>query len=442
MKTPPSQLPVRANRPVRRLLSPLRRFIEIQSAGGVVLLLCAVFALVAANSRYSHLWDDFWHTRIVFGVGTFVFERSLEFYVNDGLMTIFFFLVGLEIKREIVDGELSEFRQAAFPVMGAIGGMLAPAFAYYLLHPSGPTSRGWGVPMATDIAFVVGVMALLGRRAPASLKIFLLALAIADDIGAVLVIAFAYTAHLQLTWLYLGLGGLVATVIFNLLGVRSITAYVLLGIAIWICFLRAEVHPTVAGVILGLLTPVRPLVDLPTLRDVVNANLLRLRDEVDDPESGKQRALLGDLAWASREAESPLERIERGLHPLVSFVIMPIFALANAGVSLELGRVTHSVAIAVALGLVVGKPVGIFLLCRLAVLLRLARMPMGVNWWQVFAGGCLGGIGFTMAIFVAGLAFEDPQAAEYLAAAKVGTLLGSLISATLGALLLAAWHRE
>jgi NhaA family Na+:H+ antiporter len=429
----PTTLSPRADRPVRRLLSPLRRFLEIQSAGGAILFACTVVALVVANSRYADAWHHFWQTRFVVGIGPFVLDKTLEFVVNDVLMTIFFFVVGLEIKREIVDGELNDWRKAALPVMGALGGMIFPALAYFAFHSSGPTMRGWGIPMATDIAFVVGILALFGDRVPASLKIFLLALAIADDIGAVLVIAFAYTEHLAASWLVIGLNGFVVTVVFNYLGVRSTAAYVVVGIGVWLAFFKADVHPTVAGVLFGLLTPVRPLIDLPTLRYAASANLNRLRDETDDPDSGKQRALLGDLAWAAREAVSPLERLEHGLHPAVGFLIMPIFALANAGVAIEPARLLHPVALAVALGLIVGKPVGIFVMCLLAVRMGLARLPAGVTWKHLFAAGCLGGIGFTMAIFVAGLAFPEDQAPDLLAAAKVGTLTGSIISAVVGA---------
>jgi NhaA family Na+:H+ antiporter len=422
----------KAKLPVRRLLSPLRRFLEIESAAGAVLLVCAVIALIVANSAYGEAWSHFWHSRFVIGFGPFLLDKTLEFLVNDGLMTVFFFLVGLEIKREIVDGELNDWKKAALPVMGAIGGMIAPAGIYLALQAGGPAARGWGIPMATDIAFVVGVLALFGSRVPAGLKIFLLALAIGDDIGAVLVIAFAYTEHLVIGWLGAGLGGLALTVAFNLIGVRPVIVYVLIGIVTWLFFLKADVHPTVAGVIFGLLTPVRPLIDMPTLRETANGHLERLRDD-DTPDSGKQRALLGDLAWTAREAVSPLERIEQTLHPFVGFLIMPLFALANAGTVLDARRLTDPVAVAIALGLVVGKPLGIFVMCRAAVALGIARLPTGVCWTQMLGAGFLGGIGFTMAIFIAGLAFPDP---ELLAAAKVGTFTGSVLSAVAGSILL------
>jgi len=426
----------RARLPVRQLLSPLRRFLRVQSAGGLVLLACAAVALAVANSPWAAAYRDFWHTPVVIRVGSFVIDQTLEFWVNDGLMTIFFFVVGLEIKRELVDGELNEFRKAALPVMGALGGMIAPALVYLSIHPSGPTQRGWGVPMATDIAFVVGVMALFGRRVPVGLKIFLLALAIVDDIGAVLVIAVAYTDHLVLVWVYSGLAGLVLMLIMRGLGVRPVWLYVVVGAVVWYCCLRADVHPTVAGVILGLMTPTNPLVKYGPLRAVVEESLYRLGAD-ETPDSERQQALLEEMAWTANEAVSPLERLERRLHPLVSFLIMPIFALANAGVPIDLSRVTDSVAWAVAAGLVIGKPLGIVAFSWLAVTIGLARLPGGVNWRLMTAAGCLGGIGFTMAIFIAGLAFKSPEAAGYLAAAKAGTLAGSVVSAVIGSALLA-----
>jgi NhaA family Na+:H+ antiporter len=427
--------------PVRQLLSPLRRFLRVQSAGGLVLLACAAVALGVANSPWAAAYRDFWHTPVVVRVGGFVLDQTLEFWVNDGLMTIFFFVVGLEIKRELVDGELHEFRKAALPVMGALGGMVAPALVYLAFHPSGPAQRGWGVPMATDIAFVVGVMALFGRRVPVGLKIFLLALAIVDDIGAVLVIAVAYTDHLLLTWVYAALAGLVLMLAMRGLGVRPVWLYVAGGAVVWYCCWRAGVHPTVAGVILGLMAPAKPLVKYGSLKSVVEDSLYRLGAD-ETPDSERQQAILEEMAWTASEAIPPLERLERRLHPLVSFLIMPIFALANAGVVIDLSRVTDRVAWAVAAGLVIGKPLGIVAFSWLAVTLRLARLPGGVNWRLMFAAGCLGGIGFTMAIFIAGLAFKSDDAAGYLAAAKFGTLAGSVISAAVGSAVLATAGRR
>jgi Na+:H+ antiporter, NhaA family len=422
--------------PVRRLLSPLRQFLQIESASGGVLLVCTAVAILLANSPWASAYHHFWQTPLVVGVGPFVLDHSLEFWINDGLMVVFFFVVGLEIKREIADGELSDWRKASLPVLGAIGGMVFPALVYFVFHRTGPTQRGWGIPMATDIAFVVGIMALFGPRVPAGLKVFLLALAIADDIGAVLVIAVAYTDQLSLNWLAIGLAGLAMTVGMNCVGVRSISCYFVVGAAVWLAFLMAHVHPTVAGVILGLLTPARPLIELPALRKALDQSTDRLHG--DEPaESGKQFALLEAIAWTANEAVSPLARLEHALHPIVSFMIMPVFALANAGVAIDIGRLSHPVSLAVAAGLVVGKPLGVVLLCASAVKLGFARLPANTEWKHVIAAGFLGGIGFTMAIFIAGLAFTENAAPGLLAAAKVGVIAGSLLSALIGAGLLA-----
>lgn len=424
-----------AQLPVRRLLTPLRRFLEIESASGAVLFACTILALALANSPWSRPVYEFWHTPIMIGIGQFRFSQPLEFWVNDGLMTIFFFVVGLEIKREFVGGELSDWRKATLPILGAVGGMVAPALIYLSISPAGPPQRGWGIPMATDIAFVVGVMALFGRRVPAGLKIFLLALAIADDIGAVLVIALAYTGHLDWNALAFGIAGLALTVVMNWIGVRRIGIYVVVGFLVWLAFLNADVHPTVAGVILGLLTPTRPLVPIEELRVVADDAFHRLEGD-DLPDSARQRALLGNLAWISTEAVAPLERIQSHLHPIVGFVIMPIFALANAGVKLEIQQITSPVALAVAAGLFLGKPLGIVALSFVAVKLRIARLPSGAGWRHMLAAGCLGGIGFTMAIFVAGLAFSGDLQPLYLPAAKIGVFLGSVASAVVGAIVL------
>lgn len=422
------------NLPVRRLLSPLRRFLQIESASGGVLLVCAAIALIIANSPWAAAYHHLWQTPLVVGIGQFVLDQPLEFWINDGLMAIFFFVVGLEIKREIVDGELSDWRKASLPVIGAAGGMLAPALVYLTFHGLGAHPRGWGIPMATDIAFVVGIMALFGPRVPAGLKVFLLALAIADDIGAVLVIAFVYTDQVAVNWLAIGLAGLALTACMNRLGVRSLFLYVAVGMGIWLAFLAARVHPTVAGVILGLLTPAAPFIALPRMRDSLEQNLEQLAD---DGQSGRQHALLEAIAWTAREAVSPLARLEHALHPIVGFIIMPIFALANAGVAIDIGWLTHPVSLGVAAGLIVGKPLGIVAFSWLAVRLGFARLPNGTAWTHIIAAGFLGGIGFTMAIFVANLAFPEVVNPDLLAASKVGVIAGTLLSAVIGAGLLA-----
>lgn len=417
---------------IHRLTSPVRRFMDIEAASGVLLVACAAVAMILANSPFAGAVAHFWHTPVTVGVGTWVLEKPIEWWVNDGLMTVFFFVVGLEIKREIVGGELRTLKRAALPVIGAVGGMLAPAAIYLAFGHDDAARRGWGIPMATDIAFVVGVMALFGDRVPFGLKIFLLSLAIADDMGAVLVIAVAYTPDLNLLMLGLAGAGLTLTVGLNWLGVRPVPVYAAVGAATWLATYKSGVHPTVAGVLLGLLTPWKPWIGRDQLRAVL-ADFNRRAG--DDPElAGYDPADIGRIRFAATEAVAPLQRLEALLHPWVAFAIMPVFALANAGVAVALGGLAHPVPLAVALALFAGKLTGILGFSYVAVKLGLAALPTGTTWRMMTAAAILGGIGFTMSIFVAGLAFEGH--AELLGEAKAGILLGSLTSALAGGLLL------
>jgi NhaA family Na+:H+ antiporter len=428
--------PVAPNRlpepPAARWARPFVRFLQIESASGVVLLVCTMVALVLANSAWSSSFADFWHTRIVIGIGDFEFAKSLEWWVNDGLMTLFFFVVGLEIKRELVAGELRDPRKAALPVMAALGGMVAPACIYWWFPRGQQGESGWGIPMATDIAFVVGFLALLGPRVPIGLKILLLSLAIADDIGAVLVIAVFYSTDIALPMLGLAAAGFGVTLFFNRIGVRRVPIYVIVGAGVWLAFLKSGVHPTVAGVLLGLLTPASAWVGDRALIDVVGDVWNSLRTDQDGNPEFHHKPLLGQLELAARESTSPLERLETGLHPWVAFVVMPTFALANAGVTIQPSAIAHPVALAVAAGLVIGKPLGIVAFSWLAVRVGLARLPSGVNWQIMIGAGWLAGIGFTMSLFVANLALED----ALLDAGKIGTLTGSAVSAVVGCTLL------
>ncbi|HTN77997.1 MAG TPA: Na+/H+ antiporter NhaA [Pirellulaceae bacterium] len=411
--------------PVRRWARPLVRFLHIESASGFVLLACAAAAIALANSPWAEAYHAFWHTHLAISLGSWSLDYSLEHWVNDGLMTIFFFVVGLEIKRELVAGELREFRKAALPVMAAIGGMLAPAGIYLLLRHGQPGEQGWGIPMATDIAFVVGALAILGRRVPIGLKILLLALAIVDDLGAVLVIAFFYTSDIALWWLAAAAVGLFAIWLMNGIGVRSVAIYLFVGAAIWLAFVKSGVHPTIAGVMLGLLTPARAWI-LPSTLQALFHQAVDTLSEHDN--RAPQRDMLKELQTATLEAEPPLERLENSLHPWMAFGVMPIFALANAGVVIEPSALGDPIAWSVAAGLVLGKPLGIFVFCWVAVRIGLARLPAGVNWPVLLGAGCLAGIGFTMSLFIASLALEGDQ----LAAGKIGTLGGSVISAIVG----------
>jgi NhaA family Na+:H+ antiporter len=356
-------------------------------------------------------------------------------------MAVFFFVVGLEIKREILIGELSSLKKAAIPLAAAVGGMLIPALIYLSLNPGGSTSRGWGIPMATDIAFALGILALVGRGAPLGLKVFLTAVAIIDDIGAVLVIALFYTSKLNLAALAWAGAVVLALVALNRLGTRSPLPYALLGVILWLAVLKSGIHATVAGVVLAFFIPCRRAIDEDTFLDRARAMLEIFAGEV--PSTGPmptatQRDAIQSLEVLSKAAETPLARLEERLHPWVAFFIVPVFAFANAGVTVEAGLdglLQDSVMLGVALGLFVGKPLGVMALSWLAARSGVGELPAGVQWIHIAGAAALCGVGFTMSLFIGGLAFELP---ENLAHAKVGILLGSALSAVLGALLIRA----
>lgn len=427
--SPPSGMP---DTPVGRWTQPLARFFQIESASGFLLLACTAIALLLANSPWSASFAAIWQTRLGFAVGNFELNKPLLLWINDGLMTVFFFVIGLEIKHEFVAGELGDPRKAALPIVAALGGMIVPASIYLLIQSGQPGQSGWGIPVATDIAFVAGLLALLGSRVPSSLKIMLLSLAIADDIGAILLIAFFYSDDISFVALGFAAAGFGVNYLFNRIGVRRVSIYVVVGAGIWLAFLKSGVHPTVAGVLLGFLTPASAWVGTPGIRDVLTDVLKRLVKDSGESTPKHRHQALGQLAATAREGTSPLERLEVGLHPWVAFLIMPLFALANAGVGIEIASLGSPVALAVAAGLVLGKPLGIVLFSWIAIKLGLARLPSEVNWKIMLGAGCLAGIGFTMSIFIAGLALEK----NLLDEGKIGTLAGSAISAILGCVLL------
>jgi NhaA family Na+:H+ antiporter len=413
--------------PIDRIVGPLVRFLHVEAASGVVLMGCTVVALVAANSPFSETYLNFWKTEVGFTFGEFEFRHSLKHLINDGLMAIFFFVIGLEVKREIVLGELSDLKRAALPIAAALGGMVVPASIYFAMQAGQPAARGWGIPMATDIAFVVGFMAVLGSRVPHNLRILLLSLAIVDDIGAILVIAVGYTDDLNWNWLAIAVLVIGVVHLLARIGVRRIPVYVGAGIVVWFAFHESGVHATIAGVILGLMTPATAFLSEGTFGE-----FLRRASEVFEGGEWDSVTHRGEkirrFQHLTRETIAPLEYLENTLHPWSGFLIMPIFALANAGVPLSLADLNDSVAVAVVLGLVVGKPLGIIGFSWLAVKSGWARLPDDLNWSVLFAAGCLAGIGFTMALFIAELALQS----DALDTAKVGVLVGSALSALLG----------
>jgi NhaA family Na+:H+ antiporter len=422
----------------RRFMQPALRFADTEASSGVVLLLAAAIALIWANAPFGETYAEFWQeTHISFEIGHWVhFNESLQEVVNDGLMAIFFFVVGLEIKRELVLGELRDPKAAALPAVAALGGMIFPALIYvaFVLETGGEAMSGWGIPMATDIAFSVGVVALLGSRVPIGAKLFLLALAIADDIGAITVIAVFYTDDLSLGWLGAAIGGLVVIEGAKRSGVRSMIFYLPAAFVTWFFLLESGVHATLAGVALGLMTPTRPLFSSDEFdnkaRRILDAYPARATTQMAREHVDYEAR---QLTAVSHESIAPLSRLEHRLHFWSSFAIVPIFALANAGVRFAgvdlVDAVTHPVALGVGVGLVVGKMFGVSLFTFLAVKLNIGKLPRGTTWNHVWGLALLAGIGFTVALFIASLAFSDPSLADR---AKTGIFLGSLIAGIAG----------
>lgn len=442
--TPRHELP-RAQLFTERAFATLERFIHIEAASGIVLMLAAAAALIWANSPLAHSYHALWHTPLSIGLGSHVFSQSLHFWINDALMTVFFLVVGMEIRREIHEGALRDLQQAGLPIMAALGGVAVPALIYLLLNGEAPRQHGWAVPTATDIAFAVGVLALLGRAIPTNVRVFLLALAIIDDIIAVLIIALFYSGGLDYQGFIVAGLGLALVLGFQQAGIGSAYAYILPGAIVWIGLLMTGAHPTLAGVVLGMLTPVVPRRMRERPLDVVVRATEQLRDH-DRNGHGQRHASdsggthvaplaqpLRQLQQAQRDLLPPVVRVQKALHPWVAFGVMPLFALANAGVSVGGIDLSASgpqwVMAGIALALVAGKPLGVLGVSWLMVRLGWCRLPPGVSWGGIALIGLLAGIGFTMSIFIAMLAFDDEA---LLGAAKLGVLVGSLVAALLG----------
>jgi len=417
------------SRTARTIGRPLQRFIEVESAGGIVLLMATVVALLWANSPFQDTYFDLWDTEVNIMVGNVeIFaQHSLGEFVNDVLMVLFFFVVGVEIKREVAVGHLSDSRNLVLPVMAALGGMIFPALIYVFFNlGDGGELNGWSIPIATDIAFALGVISLLGNRVPRALKVFLLTFAIADDIGAILVIAIFYTDDLELSWLLASLGVLVVMRVMATAKIWWLPAYIFLGAVVWWTMYRSGVHATIAGVALGLLTPAKPLLSLQDAK--ATSKWLEK----------KKRVYVVDIRWAYfniSESVSVAERLENKLHPFVTFGIVPIFALANAGVIFSrdsLGSAVNSpIALGIVFGLTVGNVLGISFLTWLGVKLKIARLPNGVKMTQIIGVAFIAGIGFTVALFITALAF-DPSQKDLIADAKIGILAASALAASLG----------
>lgn len=431
-KPPLSHSWIASDKPIARYLArPVREFLDTEAAGGIVLLMATLAAIIWANSTVAGSYERLWTTEFSLRVGPFGFTEDLRHVVNDGLMTVFFFVVGLEIKRELVAGELNDTRRALLPAICALGGMVVPALIYLALNAGGDASSGWGIPMATDIAFAVGVLALVGPRCPPTMKVLLLSIAIVDDIGAIIVIAFFYTNQIHPEWLLAASAFAIVIALLRTARVWWTPVYVVLGVAMWYSVFESGVHATLAGVTLGLLTPALP-VDPSGIRDA----LQEASSLAEEPSPAKVRA----TTLQAKELVAVAERLEHLLHPWSSFVIVPVFALANAGVLISVDAMreaaTSTVVLGVVVGLVVGKLVGISGFAWLAVRFGLGALPEGVGWRHVVAVSAVAGIGFTVALFIAELAFGEHGIVDE---AKVGVLLGSFAAALLGWGLMRWW---
>lgn len=433
--------------PIDYLTHPVNRLIASDAAIGILLFLAAAAAMVVANSSWGGEWyHSFWENEITISFEEKEFTLTLHNLINDGLMSIFFFAVGLEIKREVIAGELSHWRKAALPVGAAIGGMALPALIYFALNEGSPSSKGWGVPMATDIAFALGLINLVRNRLASSVKIFLTSLAVVDDIGAVLVIAIFYTSSFDIHQLIIAGGAFLLLIAGNRLGVRSVFFYAFIGISgIWVAFFYSGIHPTIAGILLAFTIPAKYRINKDQFTDRLK-NLYRKLVKSDTIEMSfntqKEDRLLRGIRAAGDDARTPLQKIEAGLYPFVYFIIMPLFAFANAGLKVEdnfFDQLMGPIGLGVIGGLLIGKMLGISLVSRFMVAVGLAELPAGSSWKQIYATSILAGIGFTMSLFISELAFKNR---EYTEAAKSAILVSSILAASIGLLVIKLTNKK
>lgn len=425
---------------MKRISQPLKNFIQKETSSSVILFAVSIIAIVWANSSYGYIYQDLWHHKFTIGFADNAFHLSkpLILWINDGLMAIFFFVIGLEVKREVMVGELTTLRKASLPIFAAIGGMLFPVLIFLFLNEGKIGGEGWGIPMATDIAFTLGILTILGKRVPLGLKIFLTAFAIVDDIGAVIVIAIFYSSNIQ--WDLL----MYAMLLIGFVGFLSYKKiysqyfYYIIGFIVWFLFLKSGVHPTISGVLMAFTFPITRSVDLGDyLKSVTNQLSIFKRAKNDDSDllNHDEIKALDSVEYMSKQLVSPLQHLEHTLHGWVSYVIMPIFALANAGVVISfsgLGELSH-ISYNIALALVFGNVIGIMVMSFIAIKLKLADLPENVNYMQLFGVSLLGGLGFTMSLFISNLAFEDEN---LVTAAKMGVIIGSLVAGVLGYIIL------
>lgn len=417
-------------------INPIQKITSQRTASGVLLFTTAIVAMILANSPLQDWYHSLWDIHFKIGFGEYVIDKDLMHWINDGLMAIFFFVVGLELKREIISGELSKPRQAILPIGAAVGGMIFPALIYLFLNPSGEASNGWGVPMATDIAFVLGLLYILGNKVPVSLKVFLTALAIADDIGAVLVIALFYTSNIEITSLMFAAGFLLVMIVANKIGVRFSLFYAIVGIiGLWIAFLLSGIHATIAAVLAAMTIPASAKVPEDVFSKAMGSLTSKFKNLKQTEKStltGEQVIVLQQMKNLNNSAIPPLQKLEHNMHPLVVFIVMPIFAFANSGVTIE-GNVfdllLSPITLGVFLGLLIGKVVGVFVVSYILIKLKIAQLPVGMNKFHLFGAGVLAAIGFTMSLFISSLAFINPDSEMQ---AKIGVLTATLTASVLG----------
>lgn len=422
------------------LIIPLNRFINNSTTSGILLLASAVIALILANSPFQEEYHHFWEHTFSIGFDEYVVSKTVHHWINEGLMSIFFFVIGLELKREIMAGELSRPKDSVLPIFAALFGMIIPALFYFILNPKGQSSSGWGIPMATDIAFALGILYMLGDKVPLSLKVFLTAVAIADDLGAVLVIAFFYTSDISVMSLLIGGGFLIILIFANILGVRSTVFYGIIGIGgLWLAFLLSGIHATIAGVLAALTIPANVKIKDKQFIEKMNAltNDFEKSTPTNDTILTSERLhILDKIRFYSKAALTPLQRLEHSMHPLVAYVVIPVFAVANAGITFSgsfLDNLFSNVSLGVFLGLVLGKFIGIVSISKILIKLKIAALPEGLNWRHIYGAALLAGIGFTMSLFITDLAFTNP---EFIVQAKIGIFIASIISGISGYLVL------
>ncbi len=428
-----------AKSPIDYILKPVNRFIHREYTGGIVLFISVVIAIIWANSSLGESYHELWETHFAVNFNGHGLDQPLHVWINDGLMALFFFVIGLELKREFMAGELSTAKKASLPMIAALGGMIVPALIYLVVNMGADSTKGWGIPMATDIAFALGLLSLAGRHIPSSVKVFLSALAVADDLGAVLVIAFFYTAHIA--WAPLIIAGifLLILAIGNILGIRSIFFYLIIGIAVWVGFLFSGVHATIAGVLVAFTIPARTKINESEFAEKTKKHLEEFEEQIPLNSSlttPEQHDIIQSIKKRCLDAETPLQKIEDKLHPWVAFVIMPLFALSNAGIIIHgdfFSSLGNPVSIGIIFGLLAGKFIGVFSFTWLAVRLKLSELPEGSDWMHVTGVAVLAGVGFTMSLFVTGLAFTNPL---YTDQAKYGILTASFVAGVTGILLL------